>query len=149
MKHSENYAGHCTWPEFAQKIRESKGVILVCGSCEQHGHHLPGAFHISGYLQGTVFMLHTALTCRVAATGVDRAAARGIAVEILHQFVTGGICSGEFHLHGLSGMGGVVGQAVDEALPALAQSGIYPECAVGGYGGKTCLATQCRPDCAA
>lgn len=41
MKHPENYAGFCTWPEFAQKLQESKGVILVCGSCEQHGHHLP------------------------------------------------------------------------------------------------------------
>lgn len=41
MKHSENYAGYCTWPEFAEKTKTSKGVIVVCGSCEQHGHHLP------------------------------------------------------------------------------------------------------------
>ena len=36
-----NYAGHCTWPEFQENIKTSKGVIVVCGSCEQHGHHLP------------------------------------------------------------------------------------------------------------
>ena len=36
-----NYAGHCTWPEFQENIRNSRGVIVVCGSCEQHGHHLP------------------------------------------------------------------------------------------------------------
>lgn len=41
MKHSGNYAGYCTWQEFDQKIKSGKGVILVCGSCEQHGHHLP------------------------------------------------------------------------------------------------------------
>lgn len=41
MNHSEHYAGNYTWPEFAEKMKNSKGVILVCGSCEQHGHHLP------------------------------------------------------------------------------------------------------------
>ena len=41
MKHSGNYAGYCTHPGFAAHIKESKGVIVVCGSCEQHGHHLP------------------------------------------------------------------------------------------------------------
>lgn len=41
MTHSGNYAGNCTSPEFAAHIKSSKGVILVCGSCEQHGHHLP------------------------------------------------------------------------------------------------------------
>lgn len=41
MKHSENYAGYCTSPEFGQRLQSCPGVILVCGSCEQHGHHLP------------------------------------------------------------------------------------------------------------
>ena len=41
MIHSGNYAGYCTSPEFAEYTANSKGVILVCGSCEQHGHHLP------------------------------------------------------------------------------------------------------------
>jgi creatinine amidohydrolase len=41
MTHSGNYAGRCTSPEFAAHIKNSRGVILVCGSCEQHGHHLP------------------------------------------------------------------------------------------------------------
>lgn len=41
MKHSGNYAGYCTSPEFGQHLRTSRGVIVVCGSCEQHGHHLP------------------------------------------------------------------------------------------------------------
>ena len=41
MNHSEHYAGNYTWPEFQENIRNSRGVILVCGSCEQHGHHLP------------------------------------------------------------------------------------------------------------
>ena len=41
MKTSATYAGHCTWPEFQQHLRSSRGVIVVCGSCEQHGHHLP------------------------------------------------------------------------------------------------------------
>lgn len=35
------YAGDCTSPEFAEKLKKSRGVILICGSCEQHGHHLP------------------------------------------------------------------------------------------------------------
>lgn len=35
------YAGHYTAPEFQEKIRSARGVILSCGSCEQHGHHLP------------------------------------------------------------------------------------------------------------
>ena len=37
----ENYAGHCTSMEFNAKMKQKRGVILVCGSCEQHGHHLP------------------------------------------------------------------------------------------------------------
>ena len=41
MKSKNNYAGLCTSPEFSDKIKECRGVILVCGSCEQHGHHLP------------------------------------------------------------------------------------------------------------
>ena len=41
MIHSEKYAGFYTSPEFAQFVKNGKGVILVCGSCEQHGHHLP------------------------------------------------------------------------------------------------------------
>ena len=41
MIQSANYAGHYTWPEFQEKVRTGKGVIVVCGSCEQHGHHLP------------------------------------------------------------------------------------------------------------
>ena len=35
------YAGHCTAPEFNDTIASNKGVILVCGSCEQHGYHMP------------------------------------------------------------------------------------------------------------
>ena len=41
MKYSGNYAGYCTHPDFAAHIKDHKGVIVVCGSCEQHGHHLP------------------------------------------------------------------------------------------------------------
>lgn len=41
MVSNKSYAGHCTAPEFNDKIRACRGVILVCGSCEQHGHHLP------------------------------------------------------------------------------------------------------------
>lgn len=41
MKYSENYAGHYTSPDFAKRMKTARGVILVCGSCEQHGHHLP------------------------------------------------------------------------------------------------------------
>lgn len=41
MKHSGNYAGFCTFPDFSNRIKTCKGVIVVCGSCEQHGHHLP------------------------------------------------------------------------------------------------------------
>ena len=41
MIHSEKYAGVYTSPEFAETVKKGKGVILVCGSCEQHGHHLP------------------------------------------------------------------------------------------------------------
>lgn len=40
MKH-EYYAGHYTAQEFHDAVVSKKGVILVCGSCEQHGHHLP------------------------------------------------------------------------------------------------------------
>ncbi len=35
------YAGHYTAPEFKEIIQKNRGVIVVCGSCEQHGHHLP------------------------------------------------------------------------------------------------------------
>lgn len=35
------YAGHYTSLEFNGKINTVKGVIITCGSCEQHGHHLP------------------------------------------------------------------------------------------------------------
>lgn len=41
MNLSGHYAGHCTWPEFQEHVRRSRGVIVLCGSCEQHGHHLP------------------------------------------------------------------------------------------------------------
>lgn len=41
MNQYKSYAGFRTSPEFAADIQNSKGVILVCGSCEQHGHHLP------------------------------------------------------------------------------------------------------------
>lgn len=35
------YAGHYTSSEFNDKISSGKGVIITCGSCEQHGYHLP------------------------------------------------------------------------------------------------------------
>ncbi len=41
MKPNKFYAGHYTSPEFNDKINTGKGVIITCGSCEQHGHHLP------------------------------------------------------------------------------------------------------------
>ena len=41
MNESSYYAGHRTSPEFGSHLKESKGVIVLCGSCEQHGHHLP------------------------------------------------------------------------------------------------------------
>lgn len=41
MRSKENYAGYYTAPEFNDKIDKMRGVIVVCGSCEQHGHHLP------------------------------------------------------------------------------------------------------------
>lgn len=41
MNFQNVYAGHLTAPEFKEKAAQSRGVILVCGSCEQHGHHLP------------------------------------------------------------------------------------------------------------
>lgn len=41
MKPNEFYAGHYTSPEFNDKINSGRGVIITCGSCEQHGHHLP------------------------------------------------------------------------------------------------------------
>lgn len=36
-----NYAGEYTSYEFKEKLNEVKGVMVVCGSCEQHGYHLP------------------------------------------------------------------------------------------------------------
>lgn len=41
MKKNGFYAGHYTAPEFNDTITSNKGVILVCGSCEQHGYHMP------------------------------------------------------------------------------------------------------------
>lgn len=41
MLNSGSYAGHFTSPGFAEAVKNCKGVIVVCGSCEQHGHHLP------------------------------------------------------------------------------------------------------------
>ena len=41
MEFQNAYAGHFTAPEFKEKMARSRGVLLVCGSCEQHGHHLP------------------------------------------------------------------------------------------------------------
>lgn len=41
MKSKQNYAGYYTFPEFHSEMKTKKGVILTCGSCEQHGHHLP------------------------------------------------------------------------------------------------------------
>lgn len=41
MKSNKYYAGHYTAPEFNDAIHSCRGVILTCGSCEQHGHHLP------------------------------------------------------------------------------------------------------------
>lgn len=41
MKNQNVYAGYLTAPEFKERISRSRGVILICGSCEQHGHHLP------------------------------------------------------------------------------------------------------------
>ena len=37
----EVYVGHLTWKEFAEKIKEARGVIVPIGSCEQHGYQLP------------------------------------------------------------------------------------------------------------
>ena len=41
MERKKSYAGYYTSIEFKEKIEENRGVILICGSCEQHGHHLP------------------------------------------------------------------------------------------------------------
>ena len=41
MKKNDFYAGHYTAPEFNDTITSNKGAILVCGSCEQHGYHMP------------------------------------------------------------------------------------------------------------
>ena len=41
MERKKCYAGYYTSIEFKEKIEENRGVILICGSCEQHGHHLP------------------------------------------------------------------------------------------------------------
>lgn len=37
----EYYAGHLTSLEFKESMKSARGVIVVFGSCEQHGHHLP------------------------------------------------------------------------------------------------------------
>ncbi len=37
----ERYIGKMTRLEFAKEVSQAKGVILVIGSCEQHGYHLP------------------------------------------------------------------------------------------------------------
>ena len=37
----ENYVGYMTQLEFKEEIKRRKGVIIVIGSCEQHGFHLP------------------------------------------------------------------------------------------------------------
>lgn len=41
MKSKANYAGFYSAPEFQEKLQTLRGVIIVCGSCEQHGAHLP------------------------------------------------------------------------------------------------------------
>lgn len=41
MKSEKNDAGYLSAPEFQKRIKELRGIILPCGSCEQHGHHLP------------------------------------------------------------------------------------------------------------
>lgn len=41
MTELTRYAGHYTSPEFKEKLKSVRGVIVFCGSCEQHGHHLP------------------------------------------------------------------------------------------------------------
>lgn len=43
MNFQNVYAGHLTAPEFKENAPQSRGVILVCGSCEQHGYsqHYP------------------------------------------------------------------------------------------------------------
>lgn len=41
MERKEYYAGCHTSIEFEKKVKRNQGVILVCGSCEQHGYHLP------------------------------------------------------------------------------------------------------------
>lgn len=38
MKH---IAAEMTYPEFAERIKEAKAVLVPVGSCEQHGYHLP------------------------------------------------------------------------------------------------------------
>jgi len=35
------YVGYLTSPEFSELIKSVRGVILVIGSCEQHGYHMP------------------------------------------------------------------------------------------------------------
>lgn len=37
----EYYAGNLTTVEFKEAMATTRGVIVVIGSCEQHGHHLP------------------------------------------------------------------------------------------------------------
>lgn len=41
MEESGFYAGHMTSPEFRMRLESGRGAIVVCGSCEQHGYHLP------------------------------------------------------------------------------------------------------------
>ena len=38
---NKSYAGYCTSPDFKERLAQCRGIIVVCGSCEQHGHHLP------------------------------------------------------------------------------------------------------------
>lgn len=40
MELDECYAGNLTSPEFKDLTSSNKGVLVVCGSCEQHGHHM-------------------------------------------------------------------------------------------------------------
>lgn len=41
MDSKRQYVGNLTSPEFEEGIRTKRGVMVVCGSCEQHGRHLP------------------------------------------------------------------------------------------------------------
>lgn len=41
MKNNKIYAGEMTASEFKEKISNGKGVMVIFGSCEQHGYHMP------------------------------------------------------------------------------------------------------------